>query len=793
MKKIFLLVLFILFITVISFSQSIKYSRVQIQIERNQLKDVAALGIPMEGYFVKDGFVCELSANELFLLSKNALQYSVLIDDVSAYYVKQNEKFKTNPELLKNKSNACYPSPYNTPAGFSLGSMGGFYTYNELLAKLDSLHAYYPQLITPKQVIDTINTIEGRPVYWVRISNYPNILQNKPRVLYTALTHAREPLSMQQMVFYMCYLLENYNQNQDVTNIINNFELYFIPCVNPDGYIYNEITDPNGGGLWRKNRKNSGNGDFGIDLNRNFGYMWGLDNLGSSPDASNDTYRGTSAFSEPETRLIKSFCQSYNFKIAINYHTYSNFLLYPFGYAQQAPTIDSVTYKKYAEILTTDNKYAYGPPYDLLGYLSNGDSNDWMYGDVVSKPKIISFTAEVGSPVFGFWPPMNQIEAICKENMYQNIYLAYLSGKFAKLTDLSQKIVTSHHGFFKYDIQNVGLESHANFTVSIVPLSNNFQSIGPAISYNNFIHLQSQTDSIAYNLNLSINTADTVKFLFVVDNGLFSKTDTIVKIFGNETIVFNDNCNNLNNWTTNEWGNCSNVFFSAPSSISDSPFGNYQTSSYSSITLQTNVNLSDALYAELNFYTKFDIAAGYDYVQLLISNDNGASWIPLCGKYSIVSSNSLITDEPAYEGIQHNWVLEEISLKDYLGQNVIFKFELVSDWWPWTKPDGFYFDDFIIKIVDSTFVSASSKFLTNDLNIDIFPNPNSSYINISHNIVSNSPIYIRIYNSTGQTVYTRESTEKTQKIDISQWPDGIYLIKADISDKACSLKKFLKN
>jgi murein tripeptide amidase MpaA len=97
-------------------------------------------------------------------------------------------------------------------------------------------------------------------------------------------------------MYYMWYLLENYGTDPEATYLVDNREMYFVPCFNPDGYEYNRQTDPNGGGMWRKNRRNNG-GSYGVDLNRNFGYMWGYDDLGSSPIPSSETYRGPSAFS----------------------------------------------------------------------------------------------------------------------------------------------------------------------------------------------------------------------------------------------------------------------------------------------------------------------------------------------------------------------------------------------------------------------------------------------------------------------------------------------------------------
>jgi len=791
MLKNFYFNLIFFFVAATAFSQSPLYSRVVIDIEKEQLKELAFLGIALEGSLGNSGFVTELSAEALLKISALGYTYKTLIPDVKAHYVKQNEIYINNPALLKQKYSYCDALPYETPAGFSLGAMGGYYTYDELLAKLDSMHTHYPQLITAKQAIDTFNTVEGRPVYMLRISNNPNVTQNKPKVLYTALTHAREPASMQQLIFYMCYLLENYGSHPDVTNIVNNFELYFVPCVNPDGYIYNETTDPMGGGMWRKNRSNNGNGNYGVDLNRNFGYMWGYDNQGSSIDPSIDTYRGTAAFSEPESRLIKSLCEKHTFKICLNAHTYSNFLLYPWSYHQNLQNPDSLTYKKTSEILTAENKYTTGTGYSVLGYLANGDCIDWMYGDTVAKPKIIAFTPEIGSPAYGFWPPMLEIESICKANMRQNLYAAYLSGKFASISDVTPKIIGTHQNYFTFKIQNVGLDSLAQFTVSLQALSSNIQNVGTPKNFNNLAHLQEQTDSIAYNLFYNLLPADTVKFLVLVNNGVFTKSDTIVKLFGNACIVFVDSCSNLNNWTSGSWGLSTSQYVSAPASITDSPNGNYTTNSTRTITLQQNINLSNALYAALNFKTKFDVAAAYDYVQLTVSNNNGITWSPLCGKYTTQSGIANIEGEPSYEGRQINWLDEEIELNNYLGQNIKFRFTLKSDWYPWTKPDGFYFDDFTVRIIDTTMITSTSTINNVESPILLYPNPGTDFVNISFKDNSFANTYLNVYNSKAQLVYSSKLLTKNAQIPVMQWPKGVYSFRIEYEGKV-EFVRFIK-
>ena len=99
--------------------------------------------------------------------------------------------------------------------------------------------------------------------------------------------HASEPLGMMNIFYFVQLLAENYDSDPELNYLVNNREMWFIPVLNPDGYIYNESIEPNGGGMHRKNRKDTGCGNGtsrGVDLNRNFGYNWGSDDIGSSPN-----------------------------------------------------------------------------------------------------------------------------------------------------------------------------------------------------------------------------------------------------------------------------------------------------------------------------------------------------------------------------------------------------------------------------------------------------------------------------------------------------------------------------
>ncbi|MBW6499381.1 MAG: zinc carboxypeptidase, partial [Bacteroidales bacterium] len=321
------------FILLFSFSllaaaQQPKYSRLKIDMQGRELRELGELGIALQGLEYKPGthVIGEYSHTERQLIAEAGFFFEVLIDDMAYYYQARNAGLdKASIEASWRVSQP--EKAYQTPANFSLGSMGGFYTYQEMLAAMENMRAQFPGLISAKAAIGETTTLQGRPVYWMRISNSPDVEQDKPKVLYTALIHAREPLSMQQMIYQMWYLLENYGSDPEITYLVDNMEMYFIPCVNPDGYIYNQQTNPNGGGMHRKNMRINSDYSTGVDLNRNFGYMWGFDNSGSSPTPSSNTYRGTAPFSEPETQIVKAFAETFDFSLALNNHTYSDLLI----------------------------------------------------------------------------------------------------------------------------------------------------------------------------------------------------------------------------------------------------------------------------------------------------------------------------------------------------------------------------------------------------------------------------------------------------------------------------------
>jgi len=277
--------------------------------------------------------------------------------------------------------------------GDSRISFGDYDTYAESKAAFESLAATYPSL-TKMEVIGY--SIEGYEIFALKVSDDADTEDpTEPEVLFNGAHHAREPIGPTLCREHATKLLENYGSDPDDTRRVDDCQIWFVPIVNPDGYRYNETYSS---GMWRKNRRNNGDGTYGVDLNRNYGYQWGFDNSGSSPYTSDETYRGPSAFSEPETQALRDFCNAHEFAVALNYHSYGNYFLIPWGY-DDIYTPDNDIFTAMTDVMVGWNGYAAGTAWELL-YNANGVTVDWMYGEQTSKPKILGITPEVGET---FW------------------------------------------------------------------------------------------------------------------------------------------------------------------------------------------------------------------------------------------------------------------------------------------------------------------------------------------------------------------------------------------------------
>lgn len=759
-------------------AQSNLYSKVKIWLLARDLSELTNLSIATDhGTLKKDvWFVTDLSQNELEEVREAGFDVEVLIEDVQKYYKEQNWSVQTKGI----KSNICGNNDFQIPVveNYSVGSMGGFLTYQEMLNNLDSMVAKYPNLISARAPIDTFTTIENRPIYWLRISNTPNTDDfSKPEILYTALHHAREPASMQQLIYYMWYLLENYGNDPELSYVMNNIEMYFVPCINPDGYIYNEQTDPNGGGMHRKNRRNVGSNNKGVDLNRNYSYEFGGPGTSSNPDS--DTYKGTGPFSEPETRAMEWFTINHNFSITLNYHSYADALLFPWGYENSFQCPDHDLYTALSSYMVKENNY--DNYQSALLYEAAGDSDDWAYGEQNDKPKVFAMTPEVGGNSDGFWPSQQNILGICRENVFQNFAAAQSLLDAYELEDLSASMLTSPNFAMDFQFQRLGLQN-ANYTLNLTALDIALSNVNNPQIISGLDFGETSLASFTGDIDEASVQNNQLTFVMEIATSTSTRYDTFVKYYGETVTVFDGSDGSLNAWSSNDdWG-LDNDAYSPPTSIGDSPGSDYSNNE-SNVLISNSIDLRQADVAIAEFFAKWEIEKGYDYVQISASVD-GSSWTPLCGNYTVIGNNNQAEDEPLYDGLQAAWVRESLDLSAFLGEEIQLRFLLKSD--QFSRGEGFNFDDFKVITI------GGNPTAIKDLSMDafrVYPNPTNSKLTIEYPSLSSGRL--EIVNLMGQVVKSVELKKVKQELWLEDMNTGIYWLKVYHAGQLQGVQKLL--
>ena len=264
------------------------------------------------------------------------------------------------------------------------------------------------------------STIEGRDIVAIKISDHPEIDEDdEPELLFVGCHHAREWIAAEVPFFLARHLAGNYEADEKVARWVNACEIWIVPVVNPDGLEYSRTADR----LWRKNRRDNGDGTFGVDLSRNYGRFWGLE--GSVPDTSSPNYLGTQPFSEPEAQAIRNLVLRSEFRTFLTYHSYAQVVIYPWGYTTLESPDDCLLNgmaQNVAGLLGAVNGREYVPRQLGLWYLVSGDEIDWTYGQCGITSLSIELpprTSEQG----GFVLPAEQIVPTCQENLPAAFYL----------------------------------------------------------------------------------------------------------------------------------------------------------------------------------------------------------------------------------------------------------------------------------------------------------------------------------------------------------------------------------
>jgi hypothetical protein len=368
--------------------------------------------------------------------------------------------------------------------------------------------------------------------------------------------------------------------------------------------------------MWRKNRRNNGDGSWGVDLNRNYGYQWGYDNSGSSPTPSSETYRGPAAFSEPEDMAVRTFINSRNFVAALSYHSYSNLYIYPFGYTNiHAPEPDHSAFVIMTDLMSNFNGYTCGAAWELL-YNTNGDTVDWCYGAQGEHPKIMAITPEVGTGSDGFWPAESRIPALVAENLEPNLLFAEMAGNPWSQLPPAAPVLD--------ELGEVG-DGYTLTWSTPAPDPNN-----PALSYE-LRELSGPTQGTDFFASAANWTSGTVGFALSTARS-----------------------------------------YSPPNSYFGGTGHNRNATAVLNSAIQVTAGMQLAMRSWYNIETNWD----YGYVEV---STNGVTWTPIAGSITTTTNPNGTNDGNGITGASSGWVAATFPLTAYVGQSINVRLRYETD------------------------------------------------------------------------------------------------------------------
>ena len=327
-----------------------------------------------------------------------------------------------------------------------------YLSYNQYISLLNTLKEDYPNYF---QLSSIGKTYENNDIPLIimksPLTNNDNNTKAKSGILFNAMHHGREPVSMMMNIYLILHLLSI--QKMYLHLFLSTTNIYFIPIINIDTYKYNCEQYYAGKGIKgmmaRKNRRITKNmkckndEDIGIDLNRNYDFLFGKDDDGSSNKPCQEDYRGEFPFSEPETKAMKDFVDSHpDIKIVHNYHTWGNLIITAFNCYSSKESENLIRnkypmhYKMYMDFKNEAHypqNFLFGNADSTIKYKTNGDATDWFLG----KKNILSFSPELGNGNKNseyFYPNKEVTFDVLNQNLYGAIYamqksMFYLKGE----------------------------------------------------------------------------------------------------------------------------------------------------------------------------------------------------------------------------------------------------------------------------------------------------------------------------------------------------------------------------
>jgi hypothetical protein len=412
--------------------------------------------------------------------------------------------------------------PNVQPGGYE-GEPNLYHTYPEMVSEIQDLSSNHSSIV---RLHNLTTTFEGRSIWGLKISDNPQENDSsEPDVLFIGGQQANSFISVEMALYLADHLTTNYALDDDIKNIVNEREIWIVPMLNPDGHVYVE------GGFadsddWVKNRRNIGENIYGVNLDRNYGFNFSVDDH-TSNNTDSPYYHGEFPFSEPETQAIRDLVgsQSHNFVLSLSLSSFGETITYPWGHTNST----SPDYELLHEIASDMAMYTrYEVNQSANINITHGNLNDWLY-----NASVLPFTIMMGTeniPEEGF------IEQVAEDNLPSCLYLIDIS-------DDPNRALEAEWTFIVYMSGDNSLEGDG------IRDMNEMEVVGS----NPYINIVVQFDRKIGGNDSNGNWVDTRRFLIMKDDDEYNITSPMIENLYEKNMGHPQTFLDFVNWTIDNY------------------------------------------------------------------------------------------------------------------------------------------------------------------------------------------------------------------------------------------------
>ena len=765
------------------------YKKISVSFDDNfTYKKFLELGFDLEGAIFKENVFAEIIVNqfELEILKQNKANFVIISDDY------ENELKNSVKDKIDTKSGLNFQGNNLLRGTYA----DGYFKLDEIYSILDSIYEKNKDLI---QKYTIGKTYENRDIFIYRLGKETQGTgQSTNSVMFIGTTHPREVASPFLIVNYFNNLIKRYeSKDSNIVKALNSNTVYFLPVLNPDGYVYNATNRPDGGGLWRKNRSKINDSTYGVDLNRNYGPMslWDYNNNGSSLNPVMETYRGEYPFSENETKAVRDFLRDRNIDIIVDIHSYGGAILNPLS-ASATITNDSMFFDNRGIYNYIKMKYLSGFDFDILNYPSRGSSMDYFYTGESNISPALSYIVEIGSVQDGFWCPVDTTEKNTLKLFPFMDDIIYSTQAYYRPISMDLK---KNYNYFTLNLEfiNLGSKINDNCYFEIKPLNVPVELSQPLRYIYN--HKPGEIKKYLFDFVQTgpMKNGITGEFEIITyhfDNRIYRDTLKAV-LYNYREIELDDVVSQDTYWNLlgGDW------FFSFDKTeyfyyLTSNRKDYYDTSMTTYAEYIDYINVCKDCLAFLTFDTKFNIETNWDIGLIDVFSNNKNTWNSLIYKDMVqglnINPRSIIVGKNGYYGTFRSWFKQVIPLEGYDEDDIRIRFGLISD--KAGVRTGWNLRNIIVRIYDdktNNIDDISGK------NVQVYPNPifNDNYLNISVNSESKTNLELIIHDILGNKLLSKSITPEESNLRIPfEFESGIYFLMISEKSKIILYDKIIK-